>query len=343
MTGRNLIEVIDFEPGKLDDNKVRVKTLYASGKHGTAVALLDSPNFKNSRFDQEMRIFMNEEVESSLEPSRNNPMNMGTTGVGIVEKVGKNVSKWKPGDEVFGLMDIREINDVDEEWLWSTEGIDNYTALCIEPAYVAFHSLRESNVRFGDRVAIIGLGAIGLIAVKMAVMSGAEQVFAVDKIQKRLELAKDFGADYILNYETEEDPAVRVHELSENKGADVSIEVAGSYQALGTAIRSTRVGGTICSSGFYQGEANSLWLGREWHHNRLTMITPHGCGWGHLPRDYPGWTKHRAYDAIVSLMKSKGLDVGEIINAEITIEQGAEIYKQIKNNPENIVKYVVRF
>jgi threonine dehydrogenase-like Zn-dependent dehydrogenase len=73
------------------------------------------------------------------------------------------------------------------------------------------------------------------------------------------------------------------------------------------------------------------------------MITPHGCGWGHLPRDYPGWTKHRAYDAIVSLMKSKGLDVGEIINAEITIEQGAEIYKQIKNNPENIVKYVVRF
>jgi hypothetical protein len=46
-----------------------------------------------------------------------------------------------------------------------------------------------------------------------------------------------------------------------------------------------------------------LWLGREWHHNRLNIVVPHGCGWGHPPRDYPGWDSRRAQDVLVDMMR----------------------------------------
>jgi threonine dehydrogenase-like Zn-dependent dehydrogenase len=80
----------------------------------------------------------------------------------------------------------------------------------------------------------------------------------------------------------------------------VVIESAGAYSALQTALRCARVDGTVCSVGFYQGEANNLWLGREWHHNRLTMIVSHGCGWGHLPRDYLRRDQKRVYVRLIA-------------------------------------------
>ncbi len=58
-------------------------------------------------------------------------------------------------------------------------------ALCIEPAYVAFHAVRAAWFRYGDQVAVIGLGVIGLLAVRMAVQSGAQTIYAVDTLPGR--------------------------------------------------------------------------------------------------------------------------------------------------------------
>ena len=53
-------------------------------------------------------------------------------------------------------------------------------ALCVEAAFVSFHCVRESHVRYGDAVVIVGLGALGLIAVRIAQQAGAGQVIAID-------------------------------------------------------------------------------------------------------------------------------------------------------------------
>jgi threonine dehydrogenase-like Zn-dependent dehydrogenase len=340
ITGPHRVEVLDYEEPPLQPHQVRVKTELASGKHGTTLAGFDAENFQGHRFDQKMRLFVEEPAPPPASPPA--PRGTGTSGVGVIAEVGPEVTRWQIGDRVLGLMDIRETNVCNEDRLWELGGIDPCLALCIEPAYVAFHCVRESQVRFGESVAVVGLGALGLLAVKMAIASGAESVFAVDPLPKRREWAVRNGADAAFD-PADGDPAVKIHERLGGPGVDVAIELAGTYPALNTAIRCVRIGGTICSAGFYQGEAHGLWLGRGWHHNRLTMIVPHGCGWGHVPRDYPRWDERRAYDCIVAMMRKGRLTAPGLIDPVVPLEEGPEVFRLIEREPGRVIKFGIRF
>lgn len=343
ITGPYQVEVLEYQDRPLEAGQVLVKTELASGKHGTTTALFDGRVFQGQEFDQRMRLFIEKEKEdepAEKEPSQ--PWNTGTTGVGTVVEVGPDVTRWSIGDRVFGFMDVRETNICHEDRLWELGQIDPRLALCLEPAYVSFHCVRESQVRYGDSVAVFGLGALGLLAVRMALLGGAETVIAIDPLPNRREWAANNGADHALD-PAEGDAAVEIHRLTGDAGVDVAIELAGAYPALSTAIRSVRVGGTVCSAGFYQGEAHGIWLGREWHHNRLTMVVPHGCGWGHPPRDYPRWDSERANDCIVSMMRKGRLTAPGLIDPVATLDEGPAIFEWIKNEPDKVIKYAITF
>jgi threonine dehydrogenase-like Zn-dependent dehydrogenase len=342
IVGPYTVEVLGYEDPLLQPGQVLVKTEWASGKHGTTFGMFDGRTFAGQRFDQEMRIFVPQEDEPAPMTGSGKPHNTGTTGVGTVAKVAPEVTRWRVGDRVFGFMDVRETNVCREDRLWELGDIDPLLALCFEPAYVAFHCIRESQVRYGERVAVIGLGALGLLAVRMAVQGGAETVFAVDVLPNRRAWAAENGADHVLD-PGECDVGLEIHKLTGGKGVDVAIELAGVYPALHAAIRSVRVGGTVCSAGFYQGEAHGLWLGREWHHNRLTVIVPHGCGWGHPPREHPAWDEKRAYDCIVSMMRKNKLTAPGLIDPVVSLDQGPEVFHLIKEAPGEVIKYAVRF
>lgn len=341
ITQPDRLEIIDYEDAPLEAHQVLVKTEMASGKHGTTLALLENEVFTGHRFDQEARIFMPDSAENFV-PTPEDPWNLGTTGVGTILAKGSAVQQWQVGERVFGLMDVRETNVCDSQFLWSLGDVDPLDALCIEPAYVAFHCIREANVRFGDSVAVIGLGALGLLAIKMAVQSGAETVIAIDPLASRREHALRLGADHAFD-PIQQDAALEAHRVTGMKGVDVAVELSGVYSGLHTAIRCVRVAGTICSAGFYQNEAKQLWLGREWHHNRLTMIVPHGCGWGHEPRDYPRWNKPRAYHALAQLMKKGILSGLNIVNLALKFEQATKILDIIQTQGSSVIKYVVEF
>ena len=339
VTAPFVVEVLDYQEPSLQPRQVRVKTELASAKQGTNIGMFEGKNFEGAYFDPEWHLFK-PTTQAAAKPQ---PRGMyGTMGVGAVTEVGSEVTRWKAGDRVFGGMDVRETNVCHEDNLWELGSIDPELALCVEPAYVAIHSVRESNVRFGDSVAVVGLGAIGLLAVRMARLSGAEHVFAVDPLPIRRECALKLGADYAL------DPKAcnvgeEVHRLTGSQGVDVTIEVAGKYQALQDAIRCTRVGGTVCMTGFYQGEAHSVWFGQEAHHNRLTFIVPHGCGWANLPRDYPRWDERRANEALVNLMRKGILTAPGIIYPIVSLNEAPEAWRWIAEEPNKVIKFAVRF
>lgn len=335
------VRILDYDEPPLQPDQVRIKTELAAGKHGTTTALFDNRAFAGQRFDQETRLFVEDDSPPAL-PTPEAPWNMGTTGVGTIIEVGADVTRWQVGDRVFGLMDIRETNVCPQNRVWALGETDPNMALCVEPAYVAFHCVRESNVRFGDSVAVVGLGALGLLAVSMARASGVETVIAVDPLQTRRELATQLGADYVFD-PTQGDAALEAHRVTHNAGVDVAIELGGVYPALQTAIRCARVGGTVCSAGFYQGESRGLWLGREWHHNRLTMIVPHGCGWGHVPRDYPVWDNQRAYDTLAHMIQMGRLTAPGLVNLTLPFEQGAQVFDIIRDRPSEVIKYAIAF
>ncbi len=342
-TAPHVIKIVEYSDSPLKENEVLIKTEYASGKHGTTTAMFDAVNFVGHEFNQNMHIFIEKDKEDKRDQKKkNNLFTFGTTGTGVVEEVGSNVTKWEPGDRVLGLMKVSETNVCKEDGLWALEDLDPLQALCFEPAYVSFHSIREGHVRYGDSVVVIGLGAIGLISVQMAYRSGAETVIAVDPLEERRKWAKEHGADYVLD-PTVCDVGLEVHRLTEKRGADVAIEVSGNYLALKEAVRSVRVGGTVVSAGFYQGESKGIWLGREWHHNRINIVVPHGCGWGHPPRDYPGWDSKRGYNTLVNLLKKGYLNTEGIIKPLVSIEEMPEVFRMIEEEPSRIIKYGVSF
>lgn len=340
ITAPRKVEVMEYEDEPLGPRQVLVETEIASGKHGTTLAMFDAVNFAGQRFDESMRLFVEDPSSQGLLGGE--PWGTGTMGVGIVSEVGAEVTRWRVEDRVFGQMDVRETNICHEDGLHLLEDLDPKLALCVEPAYVAFHCLRESAVRYGDKVAVIGLGAIGLLAVRMLAEAGAEQIFAVDLLANRREWAKRNGAHHVLD-PSAGDPALEIHELTGGSGVDVAIEVAGSYLALQAALRATRLTGTVCSAGFYQGESRGLWLGREWHHNRITVVVPHGCGWGHPPRDYPRWDEKRAYDAIISLMRQGKLAAPGLIHPVVPLEEGPDVFRLMEEQPEKVIKFAVTF
>lgn len=114
----------------------------------------------------------------------------------------------------------------------------------LEPLGVAVHSLDLGHVRLGDKVAVIGCGPIGLMLVRLARLAGAATVVASDPLPRRREAATWYGADAVLDPESDADPREFFAETV-GIGADVVFEVAGANDAVAASMLAARPGGRV--------------------------------------------------------------------------------------------------
>ena len=101
-----------------------------------------------------------------------------------------------------------------------------------------------ANVKPGMTVAVVGDGAVGLLAVLSAKQMGAKRIIAMSRHEARQKLAREFGATDIVT-ERGEDGAARINELTDGIGADAVLECVGTQESMMQAIHSTRPGGTV--------------------------------------------------------------------------------------------------
>lgn len=328
--------LMDYEERELKPNEVRIKSEISAEKHGTHLSFFlgKVPNV-DKEWDKELELFVPRKGKSSLFP-----FHLGNITIGRIVEVGKDVKGFNIGDRVWGYLPIRETHTVDASRVnHIPEGLTDEEVLCIDPATVALMSVREGRFSLGDRVAVFGLGAIGLLTVQMARLNGATFVVSIDPIEERRNLARKFGADLTLG--TDKDVGLEIKLATDKKGVDVSIETSGSYRALHQAIRGTRYGGTIVTTSLYHGEALGLDLGEEWHINRHTMVS--GIRVESEPyRDFPRWDRKRIYDTVIDLFKKKLLDVDGLLHI-VPFEEILSAYEILKNNPTKWIKLGVRY
>ena len=115
-----------------------------------------------------------------------------------------------------------------------------------------YQGLLNGEIKGGDSVVVMGAGGLGLAAIAFARDMGAGKIIAVDKLANRLELAKEFGADETIDasqYESSESRIERVWELTDNRGADLALELVGMSSILPECLRMTRFGGTSVEIG----------------------------------------------------------------------------------------------
>jgi len=114
-----------------------------------------------------------------------------------------------------------------------------------EPLGVAVHAIERVGIEAGDTVLVMGAGPIGIFAQQVAKASGAASVIAAELRQFRLDLAKKIGsADVYVNTE-KEDVVKRTMELTNGRGADVVIELAGAPVTTVQALQAVRKCGRV--------------------------------------------------------------------------------------------------
>jgi alcohol dehydrogenase len=120
----------------------------------------------------------------------------------------------------------------------------------------------NGNVRPGDVVAVIGAGPVGLAAITSAQLFSPSHIVAIDVSDARLEAAKHFGADVIVN-NSRENPLYVIQDLTGRLGADVSIEAVGVPATFELAVELIRPAGRIANVGVH-GAPAMLDLAGQW-------------------------------------------------------------------------------
>jgi threonine dehydrogenase-like Zn-dependent dehydrogenase len=359
-------ELHEYEEAPLGARQLRIRTEFASPKHGTElVGYRDEPAAQRPYHRGWGAVMPRPAAAAGF------PKPLGNMAVGTVEAVGADATRFKIGDRVFGHFSIRETQTVDETNAdLMPPGLSDEAAVCLDPAVMAF-PMRDGNIKLGDRVAIFGLGAIGLFAVQLARIAGASAVIVLDPIPARRELALAFGADLAfdplegdgdaglairrwtapagLDPDALEPPAgqrliggytERSTQLTD-LGVDVAVEASGSIAALQQAIRATRFGGTVCMLSFYAGGSPGLHLGEEFHINRLQLVSARAES---LPlRDAPGWNLDRLVRTTLDWLACGRLDARGIVTPIVPFAESVAAYRAIDEHPEQSIKLGIRF
>ena len=213
-------------------------------------------------------------------------------------------------------------------------------AMCYDPAQFALGGISDGKVRVGDNVAIFGLGAIGLIAAQLARLAGAAKVIVCDPIQKRREAALENGADLALD-SSAVDVGLEIKKATDNRGADVIIETSANYHALQHAIRGIAYNGNIAVVGWYHECAGGFNLGREAHFNQPNILLSRACS--EPNRDYPRWDFDRICAVCWDMLRKGLIKCENIVDPVVALEEAADAYMAIEQNPSSSVKLGVTF
>jgi threonine dehydrogenase-like Zn-dependent dehydrogenase len=118
----------------------------------------------------------------------------------------------------------------------------------IEPVSCVIHSSKAAQVTHGSSVAVIGCG-LGILHGALAHLRGAAPVIVIGDNAKRLAVAREMGADVVVNIKEEKDPVALVRKLTEGRGADYVVEAVGTPKTYEQAFEMVRPGGTVAAFG----------------------------------------------------------------------------------------------
>ena len=344
-TAPRVAEFKEYEDRTIERDEVRVQVEFAAPKHGTELAdFRGTTPFINGKFDPDWKIFT-QRTEDEPRGIEFGDLPIGNMFVGKVIEVGEDVSEFAIGDRVCSYGPIKETQIVkavnNYKLRKMPEGASVRNAVSYDPAQFALGAIRDGHVRPGDNVVVIGLGAIGQIAVQLAAKLGAGVVIAIDPIAHRREIAVKYGAHYALD-NTQCDAGFEIKRLTDKLGADVIIETSGNVFALQSALRGLAYGGTIAYAAFSKPFGPGLWLGQEGHFNYGKIIFTRACS--EPSPDYPRWNRKRIEDTCWQMLMNGYLDCSEIIDPIIPFEEAAEGFcKYVDQHPELSIKLGVTF
>jgi threonine dehydrogenase-like Zn-dependent dehydrogenase len=328
-----------YEDAPLKPDEVRIRTLHSGISAGTELTFYRGTNpYLSKQWDAERRLFIPAAQATFSYPVTN----LGYEEVGEIVEVGSGVTDIQVDAHLFGTWGHRTTFVANTDYVrprLMPDGAEPIFGIFSHLGAIALNGVHDAQICLGDTVAVFGLGALGQIVALMARKSGAK-VIAVDLHDSRLEMARALGTDVTLNAERDK-PAEAIKDMTNGLGADVCIEVSGSTQALHEAIRAVAYSARVVAMGFFQGEARGLYLGNEFHHNRINLVCSQISGVA--PELSNRWTKLRLWQTAVRLQAEGWLDLRPIITHRAPFSQAGDLYALLDEHPQDVVHAVIDF
>jgi threonine dehydrogenase-like Zn-dependent dehydrogenase len=329
------VAVVEYEERAPGAGEVRLRTIYSGVSAGTELSAYRGANpYVTKLWDAERRLFV--EGSTFCYPLDD----WGYEQVGEVVETGNGVTRLRAGDRVWGIWGHRSSAVLAEQAV-SDRVLDELPPLCgvfARIGAVALNAILDADVHVGETVAVFGQGVPGLIATQLARLSGAE-VLAVDRLRRRLDVAAAFGAHAV--DASAVDVGQTIKALTDGRGADVTIDLTGSPAALHEAIRGAAYASRVVVAGFVQGDAGTLRLGEEFHHNRIELVS------SQIGAVRPGlshrWDVLRLERTVLDLRRRGRLELEPLVTRIEPVERAPELFRLLDEHPEDDVQVVLEF
>jgi L-iditol 2-dehydrogenase len=283
------------------------------------------------------------------------PIVLGHEISGIIEKAGINIKKFKKGDRIFvthhvpcnecsfcqseqqtlchtlhntkfypggfaQYLRVPEIN-INNGTFILPEEVSFDEGTFIEPLACVVRGFRIANYQKRKTIVVLGSGMAGLLNIKLAKLYGAKKIFATDIDDYRLDFSKKVGADFVIN--AKEDIAEHIKKHNDGKLADFVILCVGVPTAIRQAIESVNFGGTI------------LWFAMT--PPGVDVTVPFFDIWNKQIKMYSTYAGvENDITEAIDLLKSKQLDVNDMITHKLPMDKTPEGFKLVANAKESM-------
>ena len=283
------------------------------------------------------------------------PVSLGYSSAGVVIGVGNGVTAFAVGDRVAcsgsGYASHAEVVSVPQNLCCKVpDGVSFEQASFVALGGIALEAVRMAHPEIGQRVAVIGLGLLGQLAVQILKANGC-QVMGIDLVPDKLELARAFGADLAVNGATD-DVLATVREFSGRYGVDSVVIMASteSNQPIEQAAEICRERGRIVATGlvgldiprkpFYEKEIEFV-VSRAWGPGMYDVDYEERDVKYPLP--YVRWTAQRNMVAFLDLVAAGQVAVEPLITHRFPFEQALDAYGMILAGEEPYIGVVLEY
>ena len=331
------IAVVAEEDRPLDADEVRLRTLFSGISAGTELTAYRGTNpYLHKRWDGERRLFVTDERTGPQYPL----YGWGYEEVGEIVEIGPGVAGLEIGQRVYGTWGHRTGRVVTADYARArilASEVEPILGAFSQIGAIALNGVLDAQINLGETIAVFGMGVVGQLVAQLARLSGA-RVVAVDLLESRRSLASHLGAHVAIDGRG---AAEAIKELTGGRGADICVEASGTTAALNEAIRACAYSARVVALSFFQGEARGLFLGEEFHHNRIDIVCSQIAGVS--PALKYRWDTARLVATFMRLVVEGQLNLKPLITHVAPFTEAAMLFDLLDKRPDEVLQAVMAF
>jgi 2-desacetyl-2-hydroxyethyl bacteriochlorophyllide A dehydrogenase len=338
LSGPRSVALVEEPERRAGRGEVRLRTLLSGVSSGTELAAYrGSSPFLRKRWDAEQRLFVDRDRDVPAYPLTT----WGYEEVGEVVEAGEGAGL-PVGTRVYGTWGHRTHHVAAAQWAAERvlpPEVDPAVAIFSHIGATALNAVLDAAPRLCETVAVFGLGVVGQLIAQLLALAGA-RVIAVEPLASRRALARSLGTGLLIDPECEP-VAERIRALTDGRGADLCVEAAGTPAALHEAVRACAPASRVVAVGFYQGGAEALRLGEEFHHNRISLVCSQ-IG-SVAPELASRWDRKRLMETFMRLAVDRRVRCTELITHRVPLPAAPALFRLLDERPGEVLQAVLEF